>query len=206
VVLALGDVSGKGLPAALLMGVVHGAVRTASNAGGNWGELAVHLNSLLLARTSGERFVTLFWSSYDSQTCRLDYVNAGHLPPFLLRRMDGGTVGVTRLMDGGPVLGILPSASYQAGSIKLAPADLLVVYSDGIVEANNQAEEEFGEQRLLRILETGYKESASTLRDRIVGEVRRFAGEAGLGDDATLLIARVPEFEPAAPAGDGSAP
>ena len=154
-ILTLGDVSGKGLPAALVMGLVNGAIRVSAGSwtGQNLGELAEELNRLLLLRTSQERFLTLFWAICDPKQNQLYYVNAGHLPPFLLRKSGGTANGIERLETGGPVLGILPGTSYSQGEVRFEPGDLLFLFSDGLVEATNDSDEEFGEDRLLQLLE-----------------------------------------------------
>ncbi|MEO8128278.1 MAG: PP2C family protein-serine/threonine phosphatase, partial [Bryobacteraceae bacterium] len=145
--LVLGDVSGKGLPAALLMGVIHGAVRSSAWTGSasNHEESSCRLNRLLCAKTAHERFASLFSCYFDPHSARLRYVNAGHLPPLLVSQDELGELSVKRLDDGGPVLGLLPFARYRQGEVRVEPGDLLVMYSDGILEAQGTDEEEFGE-------------------------------------------------------------
>jgi hypothetical protein len=189
--LTLGDVSGKGLPAALVMGLVNGAIRTSSHswAGQNLGELAEEMNRLLLLRTSQERFLTLFWGICDPGQNRLYYVNAGHLPPFLLRNGVKGAEAIERLEIGGPVLGILPGANYCQGEIRFEPGDLLVLFSDGLVEATNKSEEEFGEDTLLDILKSNGEDPIDQIKDRILEAVKEFSDGRAYHDDLTLLLA-----------------
>ena len=147
IALVLADVSGKGLPAALRMGVVHGAIRGLSGPGKevSVGELAAILNELLREESS-HQFVTLFWGFYNPEMHDLVYVNAGHLPPLLV---GSGSEEVRRLEAGGPVLGLLPAALYRDERVTLDGAKTLVAFSDGLVEATGPEGEEFGESRIL---------------------------------------------------------
>jgi sigma-B regulation protein RsbU (phosphoserine phosphatase) len=193
IALVLGDVSGKGLSAALLIGVVHGAVCTASEVwnGMNHAELTRQVNELLCTRTAGNRFVTLFWAYYDPQQQALRYVNAGHLPPLLVRRGAKEITEVHRLESGGPVLGLLPEASYEPGEAALRADDLLVIYSDGVTEATNASGDEFGDERLWRTIQANAQRSARDLQQEILRQVKEFARREPLRDDLTLLVARV---------------
>src|SRR5579863_6233101 len=155
IALILGDVSGKGLSAALVMGVVQGAVH-ASNATGpaaNHEQSAERLNQLLCMKTARERFVSLVWCYFDPIASVLGYINAGHLPPLLVRKKGDRSFEVERLDEGGPVLGVLPGATYRQARVAIQPGDLLVVFSDGILEAANARDEEFGEERILAAVE-----------------------------------------------------
>jgi serine phosphatase RsbU (regulator of sigma subunit) len=187
VMLVLGDVCGKGLPAALLMGLVHGAVRGAArSSASDLAALARQLNELLCQRTAGQRFVSLFWASCDPARNVLEYVNAGHLPPLLVRNG-----AVERLGEGGPVLGLLPQAPYQQAAVPLHPGDLLVVYSDGLIEAVNARGDEFGEERLEAVVQAHQHRPVAEVRTAIVASARAFTGPTPLPDDLTLLVARV---------------
>lgn len=190
--LTLGDVSGKGLPAALVMGLVNGSIRTSTQSwtGPNLGVLAEELNRLLLLRTSQERFLTLFWAICKPESNRLFYVNAGHLPPFLLRHSDQEKRSVEKLETGGPVLGILPGVRYSQGEVDFEPGDLLILFSDGLVEATNQSGEEFGEERLLQVLEESKGESVDSMRERILEAVKEFSAGKNYQDDLTLLLVK----------------
>ena len=191
--LVLGDVAGKGLPAALLMGLLHGALRsmnlsdTTSDQQVSWSRL----NHLLNTRTAPERFASLFWSSYDPATRVLRYVNAGHLPPLMLRQNGNGHLAVHRLEEGGPILGAMSSATYHQGEVTAQPGDLLVLFSDGIVEAANSSEEEFGESRVLALIEENWTRSSSDIRDEILKQVRVFLRGDQPQDDITLVVARI---------------
>jgi sigma-B regulation protein RsbU (phosphoserine phosphatase) len=183
----LGDVSGKGVPAALLAGVIHGAVRSTS-----WTDGADHheaatsrINQLLCERASRERYATMFWSYFDSQEKLLHYINAGHFPPLLVRA--GKAI---RLSEGGPVLGMLPDAIYCQGCVRIEPGDLLVIYSDGIIETTGSRDEPFGEKRLLEAVEFCSHQNAQGIRNQILASVGLFARVDEPEDDRTLLVIR----------------
>jgi sigma-B regulation protein RsbU (phosphoserine phosphatase) len=191
--LMLGDVSGKGISAALLMGVIHGAVRSSC-----WTDSAIsheessrRLNLLLCAKTASERFASLFSCYFDPETARLSYVNAGHLAPLLVRRSGPAELQVQRLDDGGPVLGLLPSAKYEQGSVSIEPGDLLVMYSDGILEAQGPDQEEFGEGRVLEVIRQNWTKSPGEIRDAILKNVTTFLDGEQPHDDQTLLVVRL---------------
>jgi phosphoserine phosphatase RsbU/P len=190
--LVLGDVSGKGISAALLMGVIHGAVRSSCWTGSalDHEESSRRLNRLLCAKTANERFASLFSCYFDPETARLRYVNAGHLPPLLVSR-SGADLQVRRLEEGGPVLGLLPSAKYEQGSVSVEPGDLLVMYSDGVLEAQGSDQEEFGEARVLEIIRQNWNQSPDEIRDAILRSVASFLGGQQPHDDQTLLVVRL---------------
>lgn len=193
VAMLLGDVSGKGLPASLLMGLAHGAVRSSSWAGGRHEheEATRKLNELLCMRTEVSRFASLFWCYYDPIDAQIRYVNAGHLPPFVVFNGDGNREPrLERLEEGGPVLGVIPDAEYRQGSVEFRAGDMLVLYSDGVVEAANAEDEEFGEQRLEHLILANRKRPASEIRDEILRQVRAFVGSEQFQDDLTLLVVR----------------
>jgi hypothetical protein len=193
VAMVLGDVSGKGLSAALLMGVVQGAVRTSSDAG-----LAAHheyaaerLNHLLCMKTARERFVSLFWCYLNEQGTRLSYINAGHLPALLVRDRFGRP-DVWRLeQGGGPVLGVLPGARYKQAEIDIEPGDLLVVFSDGVSEAANAQGAEFGEEGIIESVKREWRNSAGGVCDGVLADVRKFLGDEPPHDDQTLMVVRL---------------
>ncbi len=193
IALVLGDVSGKGIPAALLMGLLHGAVRSMS-----WSDTAAdhesstrRLNDLLNVRTSPDRFASLFWAYYDPKTQVVQYVNAGHLPPALMRRIGDGEFQIQRLDEGGPILGAMPDSSYRQGQAQTQAGDLLILYSDGIVEARDAQEEEFGEERLWALARDNWHRSASEIRDEILRQVRGYLSDQEPQDDMTLVVVRV---------------
>jgi hypothetical protein len=182
----LGDVSGKGVPAALLTGVLHGAVRSSG-----WAESPLdhreatrQINRLLCERAATERFATMFWAYFDSRSQHL--INAGHCPPLLVNPSQRNTT--LRLASGGPLLGLLADAEFQQGSVRLERGDVLVLYSDGIVETRNVADEEFGEDRVLAIVRAHNKETAEDIRNHILAAVDSFSGVRDPQDDRTLVV------------------
>lgn len=188
----VGDVSGHGVSAALLMGLIHGAMSNPP-----WGasedpdRAAVRLNDLLLAKSSGERFASLFWCSYDPASRVLQYLNAGHLPALRLWRETDGTWHDDRLTEGGPVLGLLSTAVYRTTSVPAREGDLLVLFSDGITEAPNRREEPFGEDRLVAVVKQTRELPARAICDAILAAVRTFTGDRPAPDDQTLLVVRL---------------
>jgi len=191
VALVVGDVAGKGVPAALVTGVIHGAVRSAA-----WTESRVQhereserLNRLLGERAAGGRYASMFWAYYDPSTSTLHYVNAGHLPPMLLGGGDRVT-GLSALDTGGPVLGVLGDARYQQGCCEVRSGDTLVLYSDGLVEAASPTGEEYGEARLRALLEARRDAGPEEIKDAILTSVGAFLAAATPRDDLTLLVAR----------------
>ena len=193
VAFVLGDVSGKGLSAALLMGMLHGALRsmrwmgTPADQETSWSQL----NYLLSERTGPERFASLFWGSYDREARVIRYVNAGHPPPLLMRPNGNGTCKISRLEEGGPVLGAIRTAAYHEGEVAVKPGDLLVLYSDGISEAANTSEEEFGEERLCSVVRENCARPPSEILREILKQVRAFIQKVPPQDDMTLVVARV---------------
>jgi hypothetical protein len=186
--LIVGDVAGKGLGAALVMSLLHGAIRCS-----NWMDPLAHetatqaINAVLLSSTARETFATLFWAYYEGST--LYYVNAGHWPPVLLR--NSGNVRVEHLMESGLVVGMLPWATYRQGTVHMEPGDLLVLYSDGVLEAEDLSGEQFGEDRLLSTIKEQSALPCTQICDHIVNRVRSFTQTKSLQDDLTVLIVRV---------------
>ena len=186
----LGDVSGKGIPAALLMGVIHGAVRSSVWTGSarQHEEATGRINRLLYEHASPERFASMFWAYFDPRSQLLRFVNAGQHAPLLFRGGVHGVSGAIRLSDGGPVLGLLPSARYQQDEVRIEPGDTLVMYSDGIVEAANAGGAEFGEERLAAVIGGCLDRTAREIRDHVLSSVRAFADGVEPADDLTLVV------------------
>jgi sigma-B regulation protein RsbU (phosphoserine phosphatase) len=193
IALILGDVSGKGLSAALVMGVVQGAVHASSGTGpaANHEQSAERLNQLLCLKTARERFVSLVWCYFDPIASVLGYINAGHLPPLLVHQTATGSFEVERLDEGGPVLGVLPGATYRQTRVSIRPGDLLVVFSDGILEAANALDEEFGEDRILDAVKKNWAGSPTEICDAVLAQVRTFLGKELPHDDQTLMVVRL---------------
>jgi len=138
----------------------------------------------LYSATSPEKFATLFYGIIDAATHRLTYCNAGHDPPLLLPAHSQPQ----RLQGGGVVLGVLPDFAYEEDSVSMEINDTVLVFSDGITEAMNSSEEEFGERRLLLALQNTKSATAENIIKFILEEVRRHAGESSQADDMTLLV------------------
>jgi sigma-B regulation protein RsbU (phosphoserine phosphatase) len=184
VALCLGDVSGKGMPAALLMAHLQAAVRGQTLLKVSPSRCLGHSNTLLYHSTDVDRFATCFYGILDAEEHCLCYANAGHEHPLLFR---GG--GDRESLDkGGIVLGILEEASYSEADIPVGPGDVLVIYSDGITDAADGGEEEFGLERLQAIIDRNRHVSAQELVRCIIGEVEKYAGDTPQTDDMTLVV------------------
>jgi sigma-B regulation protein RsbU (phosphoserine phosphatase) len=184
---SVGDISGKGISAALLMANLQGLLRSSAPVHGDHVDQLAHvLNRSMCERNSGHRFASLFYGIFDSSTRRLIYFNAGHCPPFLVRNGE-----VRRLNPTGPLLGAFEASAYQRASVDLAPDDLLVIFTDGLAEAERTDLTQFGEDRMENLVLEGRMLPIEQLADRIFQEVAAHCGEAAQQDDQTLLIARV---------------
>lgn len=192
-VVALGDVAGKGSPAALLMALVLAILRTLVDEAMPPAALAQRLNVQVSRHAPGSRFVTLFLGVYDPATGVLEYVNAGQNPP-LLRRTQGG---FERLSMGGVALGMFEGSTYRTGQVVLAQGDVVVLYSDGITEAEDRDGVPFDEAGLERVMNRQWWEAASTLGRAVVKAVEEHAVETRLADDLTVLAVRRPIPVPA---------
>jgi serine phosphatase RsbU (regulator of sigma subunit) len=183
-VLALGDIGGKGLAAGMWVTHLIGLIRTYTAVNSEPEAIAAAVNRDIARLSAIEPLSTLFVGRLDSITGRLDYCSAGH-PPALLLRSDGP---LELLSEGGPMLGVLPSASYARGTVQLRPDDLLLVCSDGILESFNEADQEFGSRRLAAELRRAQGGSAESVLFSVLGAVQDFAAPRPLTDDMTLAI------------------
>jgi sigma-B regulation protein RsbU (phosphoserine phosphatase) len=179
------DVSGKGVPASLLMASVHASVRALAGTTAP-AALLERLNRFLCASTPTSRFVTLFYAELDPATRRLAYVNAGHVPPYRVAR--GGAV--SRLAGGGPALGLLGDASYEAGEVDLEPGDVVAVVTDGVTEATAAGDREFGDDGVSEALLRPPAGGAAAVLGALVAAVDAWVGAAGCHDDLTALVLR----------------
>ena len=184
--IALGDVSGKGTAAALLMSSLHAAIHAQAAAKTPLAETVAAVNKYLADNTPPNRFVTLFIAELEPKTGTLTFINAGHNPP-LIAHADGR---VEQLASGGFPLGILPFASYELGETRLGNSEALVIYSDGVNETVNRKDEEFGVERLTQTVKENLHKSAAGLRDRIEAALSTFADGADAPDDITLVIVK----------------
>ena len=184
--LCLGDVSGKGMPAALLMAYLQAAIRGQTLHSVTPAECLGRSNRLLFASTDTDRFASCFYGVLDADHHTLRYANAGHDRPILISSLGNPMV----LDEAGLVLGLLEESGYENDSVALAPGEALVIYSDGIIDATNTDDVEFGKDRLLELLAGLRGAPADVLLDRIVGDVRRHSGEAPQTDDMTVVVVR----------------
>ncbi len=186
VAICLGDVSGKGLTAALLMANLQASLRGQTYLGNTVKDCVSKVNQQLYQSTSPEKFATLFYGILDTSEQSLVFCNAGHEPPILIRA--GGEL--VRLNDGGTVVGITDTAEFRDAGVPFHPGDILVSFSDGVTEAMNRDREQFGEDRLIELIRKNGCLTASRVIEEIVGAVRAHAGEAPQHDDITALVVR----------------
>jgi sigma-B regulation protein RsbU (phosphoserine phosphatase) len=214
--LALADVAGKGIAAALIMSVVQASLRSlTAGANGSLADLAGQMNRLLIRCTRNNSYATFFYGEFDEKTNKLRYVNAGHNPPLLLRAsvngqqhslaqarqvdgesqniamVDTAAPAIEELKTGGMVIGLFAQAPYEEGEVQLAPGDLLITFSDGVTEALNPAEEEFGEERLKELLQRYSELSVADISSRILADLREWIAAAPQHDDMTFVLLKI---------------
>jgi serine phosphatase RsbU (regulator of sigma subunit) len=180
---AVGDVAGKGMPAALLMAMLQGSLRTLISAGFRGAELVAKLNAHLHANIPPNRLVTFFYAELPAGAGPVRYVNAGHNAPFLLRR--GGEIA--RLHANGVALGVMADGSFDAGEVALEPGDRLFLFTDGVSEAFNLREQEYGEERLHALLARSADKDDVALIEAVKADVLAFCGPVRPRDDMTLM-------------------
>jgi sigma-B regulation protein RsbU (phosphoserine phosphatase) len=194
--IALADISGKGISAALLMASLQAALRsdvlryrngqpgfTAPEL--NTAEVVSHLNRHLFRNTSDERYATLFLGFYDTATRRLNYTNGGHPPPIYIC---GGRVG--RLETGGMVVGLFNDVPFEQGTIEIEPGGLLIAFSDGLIEPENVYGEEFGTERLIQVARQNQNESPQAIADALMRAAEEWSSSPEQADDMTVVVAR----------------
>jgi phosphoserine phosphatase RsbU/P len=186
--LAVADVAGKSIPAALLMATFQASLKTLSATPSSLLELVAAMNHYACSNSQGGvRFTTAFVSEFDPATCVLQFINAGHNSP-ILRRSSGQ---IERLSVGGLPLGIQQDAPYAAAEVTLASGDWLVIFTDGLVEAENQTGEPYGEERLLAVLQAGVAATPEVLLQRMIALVNTFVGATPQHDDITCMVIKV---------------
>src|SRR5450755_3510296 len=192
VVLAVADVAGKSIPAAMLMATFQASLKTLSTAQVALPELAANMNRYACSNSQGGlRFTTAFLAEYDPVRRTVHYINAGHNNP-ILRRASGP---LERLDVGGLPFGILPEAKYEAATVTLAQADWLIIFTDGLIEAENARQEEYGEARLLSAIESGKLVEPAELLKHLMAEVDLFVGNTPQHDDVTCMLLKSESFE-----------
>jgi sigma-B regulation protein RsbU (phosphoserine phosphatase) len=214
--IAVADVAGKGISAALLMCTVQASLRSqAQTVNGHLTELVSSMNRLLHVSTDAASYATFFYAQFDERTGLLTYVNAGHNPPIIVRaaksvKVQGvgasahetmipgegisgrnGRREVRLLTKGGPIIGAFDDCVYEQETIQMESGDLLVAYTDGVTEARDAGDIEFGETNLQRIIDSSTNVSAHELSERIVQGVRDWCGDVPPHDDLTLVVMKV---------------
>lgn len=189
--IAIGDVSGKGIGAALMMASLQASLRgQLLHGNGELTCLMASINRLMYEASEMDRYATFFYAEYDPRQCCLTYVNAGHNAPMLCRKREGNWA-VQRLETGGTVVGLLPDISFQQATVGLETGDLLVAFTDGISEAMNPTGEQFGEQRLMKAIEFSEALTAAEIVKQLLSAIDTFAAGAPQHDDMTLLVMRL---------------
>jgi sigma-B regulation protein RsbU (phosphoserine phosphatase) len=194
--LVVGDISGKGISAALLMASIQSALHAQFYDGHIPGvlpeeklissaDVVERLNRQLYASTQMEKYATFFYAVYDAQTRQLTYTNAGHPPPFYFHRGK-----IERLRAGGTVVGLFGAANYEQAIVQLEPGDMLLAFTDGMTEPENSFGEEFGEERLLEAAQRAAGSTPEELVQEIYRTVGDWTGSPELQDDMTLVVAR----------------
>ncbi len=181
--ISLADVAGKALPAALLMAKVQSTLRALCTEFDSLTEFGQHVNRILCRDGLPDRFVTLVHLDLAQDSGRLRYLNAGHMPPILVQQ--GRAIA---LQPGNIAMGLIATSTFSESTVEIDPGDALVVYSDGVTEAMNDAGDFFGDERLIELLPALSASPSSTIGQRILDEVNRFVGDARWHDDLSLVI------------------
>jgi len=185
VVMAVADVAGKSIPAAMLMATFQASLKTLSTAHVELRELAANMNRYACSNSQGGlRFTTAFLAEYDPAHRTFHYINAGHNNP-ILRRAGGQ---IERLDVGGLPFGIMPEVSYESAQATLAPGDWLIIFTDGLVEAENSRQEEYGETRLLAAIDAAQSTEPEEMLRRLMFELDAFVGTTPQHDDVTCML------------------
>jgi putative ABC transport system permease protein len=188
--IALADVAGKGIAAALLVSVVQASLRSlAEDPGISLSQLTGRINRLLCASTGPQSYATFFYARFDERTRSLNYVNGGHNPPFLLRNHQSGAI--EELTAGGMIIGMFPFSQYEEGTVQLEPGDVLLLFTDGVSEAHNPLEEEFGEERLRDLLKRFGHLPAEQMSAAMLDELQRWMADAPQHDDLTFVLMKL---------------
>jgi sigma-B regulation protein RsbU (phosphoserine phosphatase) len=186
-VFALGDVSGKGTPAAMMMMVLRATVHSATQQETSVASIISRANQVMYNNTPAQSYVTFFLGDLEPKTGELRYVNAGHVPPVVYRL---ATNEIERLETGGTVVGLFEAAQFEEGETRLDPGDILIVFTDGISESWDENEEEFGEDRLGELIKRNSDQSARKLMEIIESEIDQFTKGARPSDDRTLIVVK----------------
>ena len=184
--IGLGDVAGKGMPAALLMTNLHASVRAHVESEPRLPLVMGRLNRSIHQAVRGERFITLVLIAIDRQTGEIQYVNAGHNPPYLVK----ASGEIEMLSVGGLLLGMFPEATYESAALTLGPGEVLVLYSDGVTEARNDQDDEYGEERLVAFLKEHKDDDPERMVETLIRTIYEFSQDGKPGDDVTVAVIR----------------
>ena len=185
--ITIADVSGKGAGAALLMANLQASLHALASGDMEIGEMIKRINNLIHRNTALDKYITFFYGQLDIKKHTLTYCNAGHNPPYRVSR-DGKA---EELMIGGIVLGMMPDMEFETATIVLSPGDRIVMFTDGITEAFDEKEEEFGEDRVKELMKKWPDLSAQDIMEKIVSEVKQFSKGAPQADDITMIVVKV---------------
>jgi sigma-B regulation protein RsbU (phosphoserine phosphatase) len=193
--IALADVAGKGIAAALIMSIVQASLRSLAGANGaSLASLAANMNRLLHRSTGSSSYATFFYAEVDEAGRKLRYVNAGHNPPYILRSMVpfvASDAAIEELPAGGTIIGMFAQSQYEEAVIDLAPGDILIVFTDGVPEALNPKDEEFGEDRLKEMLRKYSHLPVNDMASQIMQELKAWISDAAQYDDMTFILMKV---------------
>ncbi len=182
------DVEGKGVSSALVMSNLQATLRALVMHLHSLEVLTMSLNEMIFNDTKSQKFLSVFLGLVDTRRNGLHYINAGHVPPLLIRGEQGE---YRELTEGGTVVGLFPQTEYVRGSVKLATGDILVCCTDGIPEASNAAEEEYGAERLAACVVRNRSKSAAVIVDAVAADVAAFSRGGAHVDDKVLMITKV---------------
>jgi putative ABC transport system permease protein len=197
--IALADVAGKGIAAALIMSIVQASLRSLAGANGaSLASLAANMNRLLHRSTGSSSYATFFYAEVDEAGRKLRYVNAGHNPPYILRAGDhtiipfvASDAAIEELPAGGTIIGMFAQSQYEEAVVDLAPGDILIVFTDGVPEALNPKDEEFGEDRLKDMLRNCAHLPVNDMASHILQELKAWISDAAQYDDLTFILMKV---------------
>lgn len=186
VYLAIADVTGKGIPASLLMANLQAMLHVLTPVTGSLGDVTGRINDIIYKNTPSDKFISFFWARYRTEDGILEYVNAGHNPPYVFRK-NGDPIA---LSEGGMLLGAMPTlVPYHHGEFRMESGDVVVLYTDGVTEALNETDEEYGDDRLQAVIRNNLSLNADGIQAAIVRDVRAFTHDT-YSDDITMLVVK----------------
>lgn len=182
--LAIADVSGKGTPASLLMANLQAVLNVLIDSNSSLEEITGRINNLIHKNTNYDKFITFFIGVLDINENSFTYVNAGHNPPFFMHK--DRTIDL--LENGGLILGMMPNVPYEQGKVQLETGDWIVMFTDGVTEAQDEDGEDFDDERLMEVLRTNETVTAEIMKENILAAVKKYTGDVPQSDDITLLV------------------